>query len=252
MLLPCQLIVVVPLVGPRPSGEAPQVVGGGRVLALQLEARVQVRAIEVSALDRPHARRRAAQAVRHQCMHARLEQVSSRGERDCGGQPIVGALGAQERGAGLVAQDAVARLEVADDRGAVTGALGVRCRYGAIERRAARAAHLLLVPNKDIDADQPEDAPERWQDTIKNLIRDIRARRLPARRVEHSVRREEEDLGALCRVAQPTRLLPRHDDKGDPLAGLCLVVRVDLLTVASDLGARGSALLRLVRAQAHL
>jgi len=46
--------------------------------------------------------------------------------------------------------------------------------------------------------------------------------------------------------------LPRHDDEGDPLACLGLVVRVDLLTVARDLSARGSALLRLVRAQAHL
>ena len=65
-------------------------------------------------------------------------------------------------------------------------------------------AHLELVPNKDVDADQRKDAPERWQDAIQDVVGCIRARGLPPRRVGHSVRREEEDLGALCRVAQPS------------------------------------------------
>ena len=68
-------------------------------------------------------------------------------------------------------------------------------------------AHLELVPNEDVDADQRKDAPERWQDAIQDVVRCIRARRLPPRRVGHSVRREEEDFGALCRVAQPSGLL---------------------------------------------
>ena len=63
-------------------------------------------------------------------------------------------------------------------------------------------AHLVLVPNEDVDADQRKDAPERWQDAIQDVVRCIRARRLPPRRVGHSVRRKEEDFGALCRVAR--------------------------------------------------
>ncbi|MFN9958760.1 MAG: hypothetical protein ACK55I_37185, partial [bacterium] len=43
--------------------------------------------------------------------------------------------------------------------------------------------HVRRRRDEDVDADQRKDAPERWQDAIQDVVRCIRARRLPPRRV---------------------------------------------------------------------